>query len=74
MAFVQEGATLSIHSTTPEETKCAGLFCDKQRVHEITTHSHGCGCYHMLGRRSNITFDHWMDITKGAMNIVMEHF
>eukprot|EP00957_Ditylum_brightwellii_P172553 13136376-Ditylum_brightwellii.AAC.1 len=50
MAFVQEGATISIHSTTPEETKCAGLFCDKQWVHKITTQSRGCGCYHMLGR------------------------
>eukprot|EP00957_Ditylum_brightwellii_P023349 1762811-Ditylum_brightwellii.AAC.1 len=24
-----------VHSTTPEETKQSGLFCDKQRLHEI---------------------------------------
>eukprot|EP00957_Ditylum_brightwellii_P172626 13141437-Ditylum_brightwellii.AAC.1 len=36
LAFVKEGAMLQIHSTTSEETKCAGLFCDKQWIHEIT--------------------------------------
>eukprot|EP00957_Ditylum_brightwellii_P030260 2291139-Ditylum_brightwellii.AAC.1 len=50
MAFVYEGCVLTVHNTIPEETKCSGLFCDKQRTHEITTQNRGCGCYHMLGR------------------------
>eukprot|EP00957_Ditylum_brightwellii_P134276 10237513-Ditylum_brightwellii.AAC.1 len=74
LAFVKEGATLQIHSTTPEETKCAGLVLDKQHIYEITSQSQGCGCYSMLSRRSKLVLDHWIHVTKDSIEVVMEHF
>eukprot|EP00957_Ditylum_brightwellii_P077053 5855389-Ditylum_brightwellii.AAC.1 len=74
MAFVQEDVTLQIHIITPEETKCLDLFYDKQCVHKISQQNGGCGCYHMLGRRSNIAFDHWLTMKGGELEIKIEHF
>eukprot|EP00957_Ditylum_brightwellii_P061713 4682863-Ditylum_brightwellii.AAC.1 len=73
-AFVGSNIMLQVHSTIPEETKCSGLFCNKQHLHEILSQGHGCGCYHMLGRRSNIAVDHLIQIKSIDMNIVMERF
>ena len=62
-AFVLTDCLLDVISSTPEETKCSGLFCDKQRIHEILDGNQGCGCYSMLSRRSNIVMDHSIHIT-----------
>eukprot|EP00957_Ditylum_brightwellii_P076615 5823188-Ditylum_brightwellii.AAC.1 len=32
------------------------------------------GCYTMLSQRSNIVFDHWMDIKKDSLHFIMENF
>ena len=60
--FVLNSCRIQILSSTPEDTECAGLFCDKQRVNEIREYSQKCGCYHMLGTRSNLVIDHSLSI------------
>ena len=61
-AFVLNDCQLRICSTMPEDTRCSGLFCDKQRIHEIMERNQGCGCYSMLSRRSNLVLDHSLEI------------
>ena len=46
-AFHLNGCELKIHQITPEETGCAGYFCDKQRVIEVKKYNEGCGCYNL---------------------------
>ena len=60
--FALNKCKLSIMSSIPEETRCSGLFCDKQRIHEIMDKAQGCGCYSMLCRRSNLVIDHSLQI------------
>ena len=57
-AFVMNNATLEVLNTVPETTKCAGLFCDRQRVREVIKLNKGCGCYGMNSRISNLTVAH----------------
>ena len=57
-AFVMNNATLEVLNTVPETTKCAGLFCDCQRVREVIKLNKGCGCYGMNSRISNLTVAH----------------
>eukprot|EP00957_Ditylum_brightwellii_P057615 4369293-Ditylum_brightwellii.AAC.1 len=61
-AFVKEAVMIRVQSTTPEKTKCACLFCDKQHLNDITPAGHGYSCYHMLGRRSNLALEHWLEV------------
>ena len=62
-AFVLNNCYLNILSVTPEQTKCGGLFCDRQRIHDIAERKQGCGCYSMLARRSSLVLDHAMTIS-----------
>ena len=62
-AFVYKNCQLSIKSSTVEETKCAGLFCDKQRIREVLQSKNGCGCYSMQSRRSNLVITHNLIVT-----------
>eukprot|EP00957_Ditylum_brightwellii_P091851 6993901-Ditylum_brightwellii.AAC.1 len=57
-AFVEDAFMICVQSTAPEETNCAGLFCDKQHLNVIIPEGCGCGCYHMLGRWSNLALEH----------------
>ena len=57
-AFVMNNVTLEVLNTVPETTKCAGLFCDRQRVREVIKLNKGCGCYGMNSRISNLTVAH----------------
>ena len=34
--FVLNGCRLGVHSSTPEETRCSGLFYDKHMIHETS--------------------------------------
>lgn len=61
-AFVLNDCQLRVCSSMPEDTRCSGLFCDKQRIHEIMDRNQGCGCYSMLSRRSNMVIDHSLEI------------
>ena len=49
LAFVLNNARLRVLRTSPQETTCAGLLCDKQRIHDWLS-VRGCGCYHMSHR------------------------
>jgi hypothetical protein len=62
-AFVYKNCQISIRSSTVEETKCAGLFCDKQRIREVLQSKNGCGCYSMQSRRSNLVITHNLIVT-----------
>ena len=62
-AFVYNHCQIRIQSSTTEETKCAGLFCDKQRVREVLQSKNGCGCYSMQSRRSNLITTHNLIVT-----------
>ena len=73
-SFVLNHCTLDVISSTPEETKCSGLFCDKQRIHEIANNNQGCGCYSMLTRRSNMIIDHSLKIEKLGWECYIENF
>ena len=35
-AFVLTGCKVEVLSSTPKETCCSGIFCNKQRIHKIT--------------------------------------
>ena len=70
-AFVVNEAQLTVCSTTPKETTCSGMFCDKQRIHETNGK---CGCYSMLSRRSNIAFVHWIESSIQGIQLRMETF
>ena len=69
-AFVMNNCTVDIASSVPEETRCSGLLCDKQGIHEITARNQGCGCYYMLSRRSNLVIDHSLNIRNIRSNAV----
>ena len=72
-SFLLNNCTITIHSSIPEETACSGLFCDKQRIHEIAQRSNqGCGCYSMLTRRSNLVIDH--SLTIESRNFEWKHY
>ena len=62
-AFVYRNCQVTVRSSTVEETKCAGLFCDKQRIREVLQAKNGCGCYSMQSRRSNLAITHNLIVT-----------
>ena len=49
-------------SISAEESGCAGLFCDKQRVLEVRKYNQGCCCYSYDSRRTNVIIDHSLEI------------
>jgi hypothetical protein len=61
--FVMNGAVINTTSFTPRLTSCSGFFCDRQRIDDWLGSERGCGCYSMHQRRSNIAFQHDIDIT-----------
>ena len=73
-AFVFNHCAIEVVSSTPEETKCGGLFCDKQRIHEVINGDQGCGCYSMLTRRSNMVIDHSVRINHKDWSIYVDRF
>ena len=62
LAFALNNCKVSIIASTPEETGCAGCFCDKQRIHEIAQYRQGCACYVWSDRRNNMIIDHSLNI------------
>ena len=62
MAFILNGCQIENLSIVPEETGCAGRFCDKQRIREVMKYNEGCGCYSYESRRTNAIIDHTMNI------------
>ena len=62
IAFCLNGCEIESMQVTPEETGCAGKFCDKQRVIEVRQYNEGCGCYSYNSRRSSIVVDHTINV------------
>jgi hypothetical protein len=62
MAFCLNACELTSLSISAEESGCAGLFCDKQRVLEVRRYNDGCCCYSFDSRRTNMIVDHAMNI------------
>ena len=61
-AFVLRNAEVNVKSTIPVQSKCSGLFCDKQNVEEVLSLNRGCGCYSMQERISNVVMVHSLEI------------
>ena len=57
MAFVLVGRKVNINRSSPIQTTCGGLLCDKQRCDDWNG-TRGCGCYHMSPDISSIVFQH----------------
>jgi hypothetical protein len=62
MAFCLNACELTSLSISAEESGCAGLFCDKQRVLEVRRYNDGCCCYSFDSRRTNMIVDHALNI------------
>ena len=62
-AFCLKNVELSVTAFTPVSTKCSGCLCDKQRVDDHADSERGCGCYAMHHRRSNIAFQHDIEVS-----------
>ena len=62
MAFCLNGCRIESQAITPEETGCAGRFCDKQRIVEVMQFNQGCACYSYDSRRTNAVIDHTLNI------------
>ena len=59
--------------TSPEETTCSDILCDKQRISDWAGQL-GCGCYHMNHQRSNLALVHTIIIDNGQDLIMMLNF
>ena len=62
-AFFLNECSIQNISTTAEESGCAGLFCDKQRILEVCRYNQGCCCYSFDLRIKNMVVDHTLNIT-----------
>ena len=62
MAFCLNGCMIELLAITPEETGCAGRFCDKQRIVKVMQYNQGCACYSYDSRRTNAIIDHTLNI------------
>ena len=60
--FVLNSCILEILDSEPIETGCGGLFCDKQRISEITNYGQGCCCFCFSQKRANMEIFHTMVI------------
>ena len=48
-SFFLKNWDLQVLSSNPGTTKRSGIFCEKQRIHDIKEYSKGCGCNLILG-------------------------
>ena len=64
---------IKVLSVDVQNTKCGGLFCDRQRVIEIARSSKACGCYSMSSRIASIVLVHGISVSKnGKTEITMD--
>ena len=73
LAFVLTGMTININRSSPIQTTCGGLLCDKQRC-EDWNGTRGCGCYHMSPDISSIVFQHSVFFSVGNDRIYHSNF
>ena len=67
MSFCLNACDLTSLSITEEESGCAGLFCDKQRVIEIRSYNDGCCCYYFDSHQTNMIVDHALNIAHHSL-------
>ena len=73
MAFVLVGMKVNINRSSPIQTTCGGLLCDKQRCDDWNG-TRGCGCYHMSPDISSIVFQHSVFFSVGNDRIYHSNF
>ena len=73
MAFVLVGRKVNINRSSPIQTTCGGLLCDKQRCDDWNG-TRGCGCYHMSPDISSIVFQHSVFFSVGNDRIYHSNF
>ena len=59
-SFVLRRVKVTVDSSAPVQTKCAGLFCDKQNINEVLKIGRGCGCYSMKERIGSVVMVHYL--------------
>ena len=72
-AFVINNALLNCTRLVFTDSKCSGLFCDRQRVLEICERS-GCGCFSQHSNRNCVTALHYIVCQFNGKNIGMNNF
>ena len=61
-SFVLNKMDITVDSTDVQNTKCGGLFCDRQRTIEINRGNKACGCYAMSSHVANIVLVHTISV------------
>ena len=62
LAFCFNNCIIDPLSIAVEDSGCAGLFCDKQRILEVRQYGEGCCCYSYDSKRTNAIVDHTFKI------------
>ena len=57
---------LELLSSFPEESKCSGAFCDRQRCIELVRSRKSCGYYSMQNHLSSIVLCYDLNINYGS--------
>ena len=70
-AFCLNQCSIECMNITAEESGCAGLFCDKQRILEVRRYNQGCCCYSFDSRRANMIIDHTLNIRHHSLQEIM---
>ena len=70
--FVLRRAKVTVDSSAPVQTKCAGLFCDKQNINEVLKIGRGCGCYSMKERIGSVVMVHGLSIVNDDEGIKID--
>ena len=73
LAFVLVGRTVNINRSSPIQTTCGGLLCDKQQC-EDWNGTRGYGCYHMRPDISSVVFQHSVFVSVGNDRIIHSNF
>ncbi len=73
--FVKSHVDIKVVSVSVHNSKCGGLFCDRQRCVKIDRGTRACGCYSMNTRISSIVLVHHIQVIYlGKVLFEMEDF
>ena len=74
-AFVLNNVSVDLSSMDVHNTKCSGIFCDRQRAVETGRGNRACGCYSMQNLIGNIVLVHQVTVSKGdTVILTMDDF
>ena len=74
LAFCLNSCEVQVLTSTPEDTGCAGFFCDKQRIQEVGQYRQGCVCYVWADRKNSMIIDHSLKIRKGNWDAYIPNY